>query len=185
MGSGNGFGSWLHLSRRFFGALLPFGPSSTHEAWALDHLITGEQALWHRMSGPDRRHAVGVAQDTIRLLGSEEVPREVTAAALLHDVGKVESSFGTIARALVTFAGIAVGRAGLLTWADRHGGKERPSARARVGLYLSHDRVGAELLQAAGSHPLTVSWAAEHHLAAERWTIDPKLSAVLKAADGD
>jgi hypothetical protein len=54
-----------------------------------------------------------------------------------------------------------------------------------VGLYLSHDRVGAELLQAAGSHPLTVSWAAEHHLAAERWTIDPKLSAVLKAADGD
>jgi putative nucleotidyltransferase with HDIG domain len=148
-------------------------------------LVNGEQALWHRMSGPDRRHAVGVAQDAIRLLGSEEVPREVTAAALLHDVGKVESSLGTFARVGVTFAAIAVGRTRLMTWADRRRERRSPSARARVSLYLSHDRVGAELLRRAGSHPLTVSWAAEHHLAAERWTIDPTVSAALKAADGD
>jgi hypothetical protein len=185
MGSGDGFGSWLHLSQRFFSALLPVGPSPAHETWALDHLVNGEQALWHRMSGPDRRHAVGVAQDAIRLLGSEDVPREVTAAALLHDVGKVESSLGTFARVGVTFAAIAVGRTRLMTWADRRRERRSPSARARVALYLSHDRVGADLLQRAGSHPLTVSWAAEHHLAAERWTIDPTVSAALKAADGD
>ncbi len=180
MGSGNGFGSWLHLSQRFFSALLPFGPSPSHETWALDHLVIGEQALWRRMSGPDRRHAVGVAQGTISLLGHREVPREVTAAALLHDVGKVESSFGTFARAVITLAGIVVGRSRLLTWAARHRDEGGRSARARVGIYLAHDRVGAELLQLAGSHPLTVSWAAEHHLAAERWTIDPTVSAALE-----
>ncbi len=185
MGSRDGFGSWLHLSQRFFSALLPFGPSPDHETWALDHLVSGEKELWNRMSGPDRRHAVGVARDTIRLLDSDDVPREVTAAALLHDVGKVVASFGTFARVWITFAAIAVGRSRLVTWANRRQNAEKPSIRARVGLYLSHDRVGAELLQEAGSHPLTVSWAAEHHMPAERWTIDPTVSAALKAADGD
>jgi hypothetical protein len=148
-------------------------------------LVSGEKELWNRMSGPDRRHAVGVARDTIRLLDSDDVPREVTAAALLHDVGKVVASFGTFARVWITFAAIAVGRSRLVTWANRRQNAEKPSIRARVGLYLSHDRVGAELLQEAGSHPLTVSWAAEHHMPAERWTIDPTVSAALKAADGD
>ncbi len=36
--------------------------------------------------------------------------REVVAAALLHDVGKIEAGLGTWARAGVTFAAMAVGR---------------------------------------------------------------------------
>jgi hypothetical protein len=126
-----------------------------------------------------------VARDTIRLLGSDQAPREVIAAALLHDVGKVESSFGTFARVGVTFAALAFGRSRLLRWAGDPSESGRPSRRARVGLYLTHDRLGAKLLERAGSQALTVSWAAEHHLAPELWTVDATIGAALKAADGD
>src|SRR5271157_6524735 len=105
-----GFGSWRHLSVRFFAALLPTGPARVDESWALNYLDNGERALWQRMSGPDRRHAIGVARDTIRLLGPARVRREVIAAALLHDVGKVESSLGTFARVGVTFIAVVFGR---------------------------------------------------------------------------
>jgi len=180
-----GFGSWRHLAGRFFKALLPGGPAPTDESWAVDHLLNGEQLLWRRMSGPDRRHAVGVARDTIRLLAPQEAPRDVVAAALLHDVGKVESSFGTFARVGITFAAMAVGRTRLLRWTGDPPEDREPSRRTRVGLYLTHDRLGAGLLEAAGSHPLTVSWAAEHHLAPELWSVDTVTGAALKAADGD
>jgi hypothetical protein len=73
----------------------------------------------------------------------------------------------------------------LIRWAGRHRGDGRPSWRARVGLYLTHDRLGAELLRRAGSQTLTVSWALEHHLAPKMWTIDATIASALKAADGD
>ena len=181
---GNGFGSWSHLSLRFFGALLPKGPAPADESWALGHLLSGEQELWKRMSGPDRRHAVRVARDSIRLLEASREKRDIVAAALLHDVGKVESSFGTFARVGITLMAMVFGRARILRWTARYG--DRPASRpARVGMYLTHDRLGAQLLERAGSGDLTVSWAAEHHLAPEFWTVDSGVAVALKAADGD
>ena len=185
MGGSHGFGSWRHLAVRFFGALSPAGPSPTDEAWAVGSLLEGEQALWWRMSGPDRRHAVGVARETMRLLQLNEPPREVVAAALLHDVGKVESSLGTFSRVGVTLAAMGAGRARLLAWASSSPDQARASLRARVGLYLTHDRLGAELLERAGSHPLTATWAREHHMPPQRWTLDRPIASALKAADGD
>jgi hypothetical protein len=189
--AGNGFGSWRHLAERFFGALSPAGPQPADEAWALSQLRPGEQELWHRMSGPDRRHAVGVARDTARLLAPDEPGREVLAAALLHDVGKVESGLGTFARVGVTLAAVAVGRDKLVDWGAASSGsgagaaRRRRTLRARTGLYLRHDRLGAQLLVQAGSDVLTSTWAGEHHLPAERWTVDARVGAALKAADGD
>jgi hypothetical protein len=184
----HGFGSWGHLAERFFGALSPAGPSPDDEAWALSSLLGGEQVLWHRMSGPDRRHAVNVARETARLLGPAPLPREVIAAALLHDVGKVESGLGTFSRVGVTLAAMGAGRARMLNWAGSPPSPEdgqRPSLRARVGMYLAHDRLGAELLQQAGSNELTSTWAREHHLAPARWTVDSRIGGALKEADGD
>lgn len=174
-------GSWGHLAARFAGALSPAGPPPADEAWARAALLPGEAALWARMSGPDRRHAVGVARDAEVRLGGRQ-PREVVAAALLHDVGKVESGTGTWARVAITLAAIAAGRERLAAW----GAAGRPgSTRHRVGAYLAHDRLGADLLRAAGSHPLTSAWAGEHHLPEARWHVDPAVGAALKAADGD
>jgi hypothetical protein len=157
-----------HLARRFVGSLAPGGPAPDDEAWALSQLVVGEAALWRRMSAPDRRHAVGVAR---RVAGALPAPeRPVLAAALLHDVGKVESRLGTFGRVGATVVGLTGGR---------------QVAVGRVGRYLRHDEIGAGLLAAAGSDPLTVAWAREHHMPPERWTVPAAVGQALKAADDD
>ncbi len=173
------FGSAGHLARRFFGALSPAGPRPPDATWAVGHLGAGERELWARMSGPDQRHAVEVARDAlVRLGGSAD--REVVAAALLHDVGKVESGFGTFARVGITLAAIVAGRERLSSVPQGAG-----AVRHRVADYLTHDRIGGRLLRDAGSAPLTAAWAAEHHLPADRWSVPEPVGRALKAADGD
>jgi hypothetical protein len=161
-----------HLVRRFFGSLRTSGPPPGDEAWARDALLAGERPLWDRMSNPDRRHAVAVARRAEAALGPRAT-RPVVAAALLHDVGKIDSGFGTFARVGVTLAAAVVGH----RWLSRRPG--------RVGRYVRHDVVGAELLEQAGSDPLTRAWAREHHSPKESWTIDEDLGTALKAADDD
>ena len=130
------------------------------------------------MSGPDRRHAVGVARRVERSLG-HEASRPVLAAALLHDVGKIESGLRTYGRVVATLSAKVAGREMAATWR-----KQRGFAR-RVGLYLDHDRVGGDMLELAGSDPVTVAWTREHHQPEERWTIDREVADALKAADDD
>jgi CRISPR-associated nuclease/helicase Cas3-like protein len=161
-----------HLVRRFLGSLRPGGPPPADEAWARDALLAGERVLWDRMSGPDRRHAVGVARRTEAALG-HKATRPVVAAALLHDVGKIESGFGTFGRVAATLVAAMVGR------------KRLARRKGRLGRYVRHDALGGELLEAAGSHTLTRTWAREHHLPEDRWTLDPEIGAALKAADDD
>jgi hypothetical protein len=176
------FGSWRHLAARFFDALSPAGPPRSDEEWVAGQLLPGEQALWQRMPGRDRRHAVAVARETLRLLGDGgPAPRPVVAAALLHDVGKIESGFGPFGRVAVTLAAIAVGRARLVAPPASRSGR----LRRRVRLYLTHDRLGGALLRRAGADPLTVTWAEQHHQPPERWTVDQRFGAALKTADGD
>jgi hypothetical protein len=161
-----------HLVRRFLGSLKPGGPPPADEAWARDALLAGERPLWDRMSGPDRRHAVAVARRAEAALGPRAT-RPVVAAALLHDVGKVESGLGTLGRVGATLVGAVVGR------------KRLARGDGRLGRYARHDALGADLLGAAGSHTLTRTWAREHHLPEARWTLDPEVGAALKAADDD
>ena len=167
-----------HLARRFVGSLWPLGPRAADERWALGVLTPGERALWRRMGGADRRRAVAVARRTEQALGARAT-RPVLAAALLHDVGKVESGLGPVRRAAATVAGALAGRARAARWSERGG------AVGRVGRYLCHDRIGAALLAAAGSDELTVAWAREHHLAPERWSLPADVASALKAADDD
>jgi hypothetical protein len=178
------FGSARHLAERFFGALSKAGPAAEDERWALDQLLPGERELWLRMSGPDRRHAVLVARETLRRLLGEgiEPGRQVLAGALLHDVGKIEAQLGTFARVGVTVAAVVLGRERLASSREAHA--RRSGLRSGARLYLAHDRVGGELLRGAGSDPFTVAWAEQHHLDRERWTIDRQIGDALKAADG-
>jgi putative nucleotidyltransferase with HDIG domain len=122
------------------------------------------------MSRPDRRHAVAVARRVQGALG-HEAERPVLAAALLHDVGKMASGLGTFGRVAATVAGLVQPRA-------REGA-------GRVARYLRHDLLGADMLAAAGSDPLTVAWAREHHLTYDRWSVPRRVGWILKAADDD
>lgn len=156
----------VHLARRFLGSLRPGGPSAADESWARAQLLPGERAVWDRMSGADRRHAAGVARE---VAGMVDANRPVLAAALLHDSGKVVSGLGTFARVWATVVGAVRGR----------------DVGGRVGDYLRHPRLGADLLREAGSDPLTVAWTEQHHLPPDRWTIPPELAFALKSADDD
>jgi hypothetical protein len=201
--SNEGFGSIVHLAGRFFGSLRPGGPPADDDRWAMAQLGPGEQQLWTRMSGPDRRHAVGVAREAIALIdvgGHGPPPRSVVAAALLHDVGKIESGLGTWARAGVTLVAMGVGRPRVASWADRDPadavhpspaearrltGGGLSGRRLAAGRYVTHDRIGAQLLTMAGSDPLTIAWAGEHHRPDSSWSVPRPFADALKAADGD
>lgn len=190
--AGRGFGSWRHLALRFARSLSPAAPSVAAEAWARNWLTPAERELWARQSNADRRHAIEVAHDVAGMLGDADgagVPTEVLAAALLHDVGKLEAGLGTFGRAWATLAALAVGRERVAAWAPAEGapGGQQGGVglRGRYGRYVTHDRRGARLLAGAGSAPFVVTWAAEHHQPEETWTLDPAFTRVLKAADGD
>ena len=168
----------FHLVRRFFGSLWPVPPRRAEDDWAISWLSPGEVALWRRMSRADRRHAVGVARRTAAVLGPRAT-RSVLAAALLHDVGKVDSGFGPVRRAGATVAQMARGHEAAARWRHRSG------IVGRTGRYLCHDEIGAAMLTGAGSDGLTVTWAREHHLPPERWSLPEDIGSALKEADDD
>lgn len=171
-------GHLTHLVKRFFGSLVPLPPSAVDTAWAEQQLLPDEAGLWRRMSRADRRHSVGVARRVDGALGGD-ASRSVLAAGLLHDVGKVASGLGPYRRVLATVALRLVGRSRAIGWC-RAGG-----ARQRLGLYADHPAVGAELLEQAGSEPLTVAWAREHHISPRQWTVPQPVGQALKDADDD
>jgi hypothetical protein len=170
--------TWGHLARRFAGSLRPGGPGRSGREWAHGQLLDGEAALWRRMSGPDRRHSVAVARRVERALG-DEATRPVLAAALLHDVGKVEAGLGVYGRVVATLSAKIAGHEMASDWRRSRG------FTRRVGLYLHHAELGGDLLALAGSDPLTVAWAREHHLPEQDWTIPLEIGRALRDADDD
>ncbi len=167
----------LHLARRFVGSVRPGPPSVEDLAWARTLLADGEWQLFQRMSNPDRRHAVAVARE----VGSElpDAPRPVMAAALLHDVGKVESELRTPARVMATLWWALVADDIADRWLDETG------PRRRLAQYRRHPEIGEQLLLDAGADALTASWAGDHHKPRTRWRVDPHVGDVLKACDDD
>lgn len=107
--------------------------------------------------------------------------RPVLAAALLHDVGKIEARFGAYRRTLATLCAIAVKQDPdvIRAWTKATG------FTRRVGLYLQHPKLGGDLLGVAGSDPLTEAWTREHHLPESEWTVPLELARALKDADDD
>ena len=89
------------------------------------------------MPGPDRRHSAAVARRVERSLG-ERATRPVLAAALLHDVGKLDAHLRTYGRVVATLAGGVVGhdQAVIHQWTLTTG------FTRRVGLYLLHPELG-------------------------------------------
>jgi hypothetical protein len=176
----------LHLARRFAGSLSRAAPAPAEEAWAERVLLPGERGLWRRMSRADRRHALGVARrvesSALGRPGEQEdtgVQRAVLAAALLHDVGKLDADLGTFGRVGATLAGTFGGLRRARRWEELGGW------RGRAGRYLRHDHRGAAMLGAAGSDPLVVSWAREHHQRPGTWGLPAAVAVALKEADDD
>jgi hypothetical protein len=126
-----------HVAARFFTSLSPRPPDPRDDAWAEDHLLPGEVALWRQMSNQDRRHSVAVARRFARR--RQQATRAEIAGALLHDVGKIQCRLGTFGRVAATLVG---------------------SRTERFRAYHDHELIGADLAVFAGSDPATAELVA-------------------------
>lgn len=193
-------GEFWHLSRRFFGALTRRGPSEVDRVWVESVLSAQQYELWARQYRPDRRHSARAARQVECWLANQpnqdnqlrgaalaastaenESTNWVLAAALLHDIGKIEADFGTWGRVFATVVIKVVGSGRVAQWAGMGGW------RGRVCSYMRHPEIGAELLRGADSDPRTVAWAADHHKPSEHWTptIPAKIARALHQVDND
>lgn len=127
---------FVHLARRWWGTVRARPLDEVDLAWVRDVLSPSEGELWQSMDWRDRTHSYIVARRFESLIGpGAERRRAALAAALLHDVGKVQSHLSTIERVAATVL---------------RGGSERFRA------YLNHEAIGVELCRQAGSEPETL-----------------------------
>jgi HD domain len=163
-----------HLTRRFFTSLRARRLDDADIAFVRLHLTPPERPVWETLGPADRAESVAVARRTAQAIGIDVESRWL-AAALLHDVGKVDAGLGTFGRAWATAV------AGLLS----HGRARRMPNR--IGRYIGHDDCGESVLTAAGARPEVAAWAGAHHRP-ERYRatgIPLEVCRALAAADGE
>ena len=171
----------LHLGRRFVRALSSRPPRDRDVAWVSGILEPAELELWRSLPNHDRRYTIRVAKDVeTRLAGTEYAgqPRWL-AAALLHDVGKLDAGLGVVGRSVATVMGAVAGPARVDRWAETSG------FRRRAAWYLHHDDRGADRIRAAGGREEAARWASAHHHRS-RWPasgVPIPVAEALEAAD--
>lgn len=99
-------------------------------------LLSEEMVLWKAMQGRDQKHSLQVLHRFRSFYPS--ATRAEQAAALLHDVGKIQSDLGWFSRIAVSIVGGRTKR-----WRD----------------YLDHETIGAALLVGI-SEPVTIDLVA-------------------------
>lgn len=169
-------GEARHLVMRFVRSLRVETPDEADEIMLVALLSPEELVLYQAQPLADRAHSVACAA-AIRNDPTVRPARDLMVASALHDVGKADTALGTPGRVAATLFGVAVGRRRTARWLDRRG------PIGRMARYRHHDERGARMLEAAGSAPLVVAWAREHHLAVDQRSLDPHLAAALRRAD--
>lgn len=160
-------GQLTHLVLRFFTSVFALPPRPAEEAWVDERLGDGEFALWAAQPRYDRRHTLRVARRVDRLLTARGDRDDWVAAALLHDVGKIEARLGVVGRSVATLVGGVVGRRRMAGW--RH----EPGLRGRFGRYAAHGEIGGELVRGVGGREAAARWAEVHHLVGGRNPLKP------------
>ena len=146
-----------HLVRRFFGSLRPGGPGADAEAWVATPACC--RASWRCGGGcpgpiavtPSASPSGWSEPSATRPPGRCSPPPCCTTSARSRAGSAPTGGWSPPLSAKVAGPDMAA------TWR-----KQRGVAR-RVGLYLQHDQIGGDLLELAGSDPLTVAWTREHH----------------------
>ena len=172
-----------HLAARFFSSLVPLPVRAGDREWVGSVLRPEELDLWSRLSSADRRESVAVARRTEATLAGTEHAGDARwlAAALLHDVGKLDARFGPVRRAVATAAAGLLGPRVVEGWVDRSGFVRR------CALYVFHDQLGADRVKIAGGRAEAALWAEAHHRPAiwDATGIPHAVVAALAAADGE
>jgi HD superfamily phosphohydrolase YqeK len=115
-------------------------------------LSENEMDLWVKYQSVDQRHSIVVLNRLNVFM--PHAGRDAQVAALMHDIGKSVSRLGVISRVAATVFG--------------------PKTQ-RFSQYLSHERIGIDLLEAAGCSDITIALL--------KGVGDPKVIAALSDAD--
>lgn len=171
-----------HLVARFFGSVVPRRVRDADRLWVRDKLSPQEFQLWSKMRRADAVESIGVARRVAASANPDDVMRDdMIAAALLHDIGKLDSELGTYGRVVATVAAKLVGRSMVHAWVHSSG------FTRRCGLYLQHPELGGVRIRLAGGREIAAAWAVAHH-EPQLW-FDVGLSAqqcrCLAIADGE
>jgi hypothetical protein len=126
-----------HLVRRLATSLSLRPPDAAEVVWGEAFLLPAELQLWRRLDNIDRRHSLQVTR-RFHLL-RPDASRAELAAAMLHDIGKLDSGLGTLGRVVASVLG---------------------PRTERLRRYHDHEAIGAAWLAAGGSDPLTVQLVA-------------------------
>ena len=173
----------VHLAGRFFGALSPAPPKAADVEWVRGVLNDDCFSQFRRQPNHDQRHAIGVARDVERRLADTPYAGDDRwlAAALLHDIGKLDGRLSVYGRVVATVAGSVAGHDMAEVWSTKSG------FTRRVGLYLRHAELGADRIRLAQGPEEAARWAAAHHHP-DDWDatgIPPEVLTALDAADND
>jgi hypothetical protein len=152
-------------------------------AWVETVLPPAAFSHWKLQPSHDCRHTIRVAREVqSRLAGTPDAddPRWL-AAALLHDIGKLDARLGVYGRVVATVSGAATNGNLAEAWSDKRG------FTRRVGLYLRHSELGADRIRLAGGPEEAARWAAAHHTPAswDALAIPRRVIDALAAADDD
>lgn len=147
------------LAERAMAAVVRVRSDPADQAWVKSILTAAEFDLWTRLSAYDQSHAVQVARGVQRRLAPTEYGSDTLwpSAALMHDVGKLQSDLSMPERVIATLASKAMGVAAARRWASTATGAKR-----RIGLYLMHGEVGASMIRAAGGREEIAAWTEVH-----------------------
>lgn len=148
-----------HLPRRFLRALWPGRLRPTDLDWAETQLEPGELGLLLRLPRHDQRHLVWCGRRAEELLVGTEYAGDSQwiAASMLHDVGKYDAGLSPYGRAVATVAGHFGGPDLAYSWS------EKPGFTRRVGLYLRHGELGADMIRLARGREVAAQWSEVHH----------------------
>ncbi len=122
----------LHLAKRFIRSLDRYELSQHEIDSVIATLTPREFELWSQMSLIDKKHSVVVRRRFLNLMPSAELG--AVRASLLHDVGKIKSNLGVLARVVATVIG---------------------SRGERFSLYHDHESIGAQMLREIDSEEIT------------------------------
>ena len=146
----------LYRARQFIGGLT--ARVSEADRRAADEVLPAMARAWFRSLPRDAQwHGLNVMRDLQR---ADYDQRELLAAALLHDAGKIEAANGPVVRAVMVlarkFAPDWLARRSRLDWRTARG-LDRVAAVA-----VQHPQIAAERAALCGCDPITIDLIRRH-----------------------
>tara|TARA_B100000929_G_scaffold272693_1_gene244457 strand:- start:159 stop:686 length:528 start_codon:yes stop_codon:yes gene_type:complete len=169
-------GTPQHLIKRFFVSVFDQGYDKGIESNLLALLNGREKSLYYSQPRMDRLHSLRNAKSVIEETQTG-YDNSLVVAAALHDVGKAEANLGVFGRVFATVLHGILPIEILESWNTKEG------FRKNTYHYCFHSERGAALLEEAGSMPIVVTWARQHHNKQPDGAMTAEIFALLKRAD--